>query len=705
MNPRLQLLLGVVALPSAAALDNGLGLTPQMGYNSWYDLMCSASMNETTIQATADALVLTGLAGVGYTYVNLDDCYIKSRSADGVEKGAVQGKGTLLPDPATFPSGMRALGDYIHAVSPCIRPDALPTCNHSATAGLMFGVYTDRGPKTCAMRPAAEGHEAQDAMTYANWTADYVKEDSCNAPTDHAAALAQYGLMSKSLNATGRPMFFSLCGWNAWYAEAATAQIANSWRIGPDDSNWPGIIKNIDIMAGLAAFAGPKRGWNDPCLLLSVDWTGKQLVTERQSRAQMSLWAVMAAPLLISGSVLRMTNYTLETYLNKDVISVNQDPLGIQGKRIAGVALAGCKSDCTNIWSRPLKGNGNPGTNAVVFLNTGKATADIHCDHACWAAAGYSAADFPLEATDMWGGPWERIEAPDYTANAVEMEGGVRMLKVQKIPDVSKFHLKLPHCTDGDAIASPFHADWLPPPSVPAVMPTTVKLCWDAFGLHFKGNATDDNIYNSATNCNDPTFSMGDVMEVFVSPVAKISDTPTTYLELDTAAVSGALWGMLASNDVRPGPNKHQGLNVGGDTETLSCDKLSAPDTCTSTGNSSGTPCDLGSALAACMFSCTGANTFVHGMTTSVSQGAGWWADHLKVPWAMFPSEVPKQSDMPMYKFLRLNLYRYDYNNDGPLPSGTADPNCKGEFSIGNDEIMQKLPLKSVIFIQKVLFI
>ena len=210
-------------------------------------------------------------------------------------------------------------------------------------------------------------------------------------------------------------------------------------------------------------------------------------------------------------------------------------------------------------------------------------------------------------------------------------------------------------------------------------MPTSVKLCWDAFGLHFKGNATDDNVYNSATNCNDPPFSDGDVMEVFVSPVRKLSDTPSTYLELDTAAVSGALWGMLTSNPVRPGPDKHTSLGVGGDTQTLSCDKLSSPEICTSTGNASGMPCDLGAALNACLFSCTGANTFVHGMTVSVSQGDGWWADHLKIPWAIFPSDVPPQQagkGLPMYKYLRLNLYRYDYNNDGP--NGPSPPDCRG---------------------------
>ena len=123
-------------------------------WNSWYDLGCSAAMNESTVRATADALVANGLADKGFKYVNLDDCYVKSRLPNG----------TLVPDPLTFPSGMRSLGNYIHNVS------------------MLFGVYTDRGPMTCAGRPAAQGFEAVDAATYANWTVDYLKEDSVRRP-------------------------------------------------------------------------------------------------------------------------------------------------------------------------------------------------------------------------------------------------------------------------------------------------------------------------------------------------------------------------------------------------------------------------------------------------------------------------------------------------------------------------------------------
>ena len=227
-------------------------------------------------------------------YLNLDDCYIKSRDSSGV----------LQPDPKTFSKGMKSLGDYAHS------------------KGMKFGVYTDRGTLTCGGRPAAQGHEVQDAKTYASWGVDYLKEDSCHASSDHSMAFKQYGAMRDALNATGRPILFSLCGWNAWYAPVGKT-LGNAWRTGPDDSNWNGVIKNIDILAPLSQYAGP-GGWNDPCLLLSQDWSGKMIMSELQIKAQFSMWAVVSAPLLISGSVVHMTPETLATYSNKKVIAVNQ---------------------------------------------------------------------------------------------------------------------------------------------------------------------------------------------------------------------------------------------------------------------------------------------------------------------------------------------------------------------------------------------
>ncbi|CAJ1371411.1 unnamed protein product [Effrenium voratum] len=301
----------LLAVP-AATLDNGLARTPQMGYNSWYDLECSEAMNETTLRRVADAMVAKGLVTLGYRYLNLDDCWAKSRD----------GSGQLVADQAKFPSGtLKPLADYVHS------------------KGLLFGTYTDRGELTCAGRPGAARHEEIDAQTYAAWGVDYLKEDSCNASTDHETAFAEYGRMRDALNASGRPVLFSLCGWNSWYAPVGR-QLGNSWRIGPDDTNWPGILQNIDAMSGLERYAGP-GGWNDPCLLLSATWSRTLRVTALQTRAQFSMWAVLAAPLLISGSVLDMEDETLATYSNEEIIAVNQDPAGHQGFRVLGGKLSG----------------------------------------------------------------------------------------------------------------------------------------------------------------------------------------------------------------------------------------------------------------------------------------------------------------------------------------------------------------------------
>lgn len=164
------------------------------------------------------------------------------------------------------------------------------------------------------------------------------QEDSCNAASDHETAFAEYALMRDGLNATGRPIFFSLCGWNAWYAAVGGA-LGNSARIGQDDSNWGGILVNIDDMAPLWPYSGPGYA-NDPCLLLGAASDGSQTVTELQSRAQFSMWAVLRAPLLLSQSVVNMTASRLATYSNAEVIGVSRDTLGRQGLRLKGGALS-----------------------------------------------------------------------------------------------------------------------------------------------------------------------------------------------------------------------------------------------------------------------------------------------------------------------------------------------------------------------------
>jgi len=174
--------------------------------------------------------------------------------------------------------------------------------------------------------------------------------------------------MRDSLNKTGRPIFFDLCGWNDWYAPVG-ATLGNEWRIGPDDSNWPSIITNINIDANLAQYAGP-GGWNNPCLLLGNNVDGSPLITETQSRTQFNMWSVLAAPLMLSQNIRNISSFLIETYTNIEVIAVDQDPLGKQGTRIVGGILSLSSTNTlnsTNVWARPL----HDGSFAVVFLNIG----------------------------------------------------------------------------------------------------------------------------------------------------------------------------------------------------------------------------------------------------------------------------------------------------------------------------------------------
>lgn len=346
------------------------------------------------MRRVADKMVDLGLDRLGYRYLNLDDCWAKGRREDG----------SVYADNATFPSGgLKELADYVHS------------------KGLLLGTYTDRGTKTCAKRPGSAGYEEIDAQTYANWGLDYVKEDSCFAGKDHDVAFNQYSKMRDALNATGRPMLFSICGWSAWYAPVGRS-LGNAFRTGPDDKTWGGVLKNIDILPGLEQYAGP-GGWNDPCLLRSRSWTGKQQVSELQSRAQFSMWAIIAAPLLISGSLFQMTPHTLETYTNEDVIRVNQDPLGRAGTRIMGGPLA---HGASNVWARPL----TDGSHALVFINTNSTAVNVTCDRDCFATIGIYPGD-RLSVRDLWAAS----DLPDVTeatltASALEPHGGHLMVRV-----------------------------------------------------------------------------------------------------------------------------------------------------------------------------------------------------------------------------------------------------------------------------------
>ncbi|KAB1217593.1 Alpha-galactosidase [Morella rubra] len=299
-------------------LDNGLAQTPQMGWNSWNFFACD--INETVIKETADALVSTGLADLGYVYVNIDDCWsaVKRNSED-----------QLVPDPKTFPSGIKALADYVHA------------------KGLKLGIYSDAGIFTCQVRPGSLYHENDDAELFASWGVDYLKYDNCyNLGIEPQK---RYPPMCDALNATGRTIFYSICEWGVDDPALWARKVGNSWRTTDDiNDTWASMTIIADLNDKWAAYAGP-GGWNDPDMLE----VGNGGMAYQEYRGHFSIWALMKAPLLVGCDVRNMTAETYEILTNKEVIAVNQDSLGVQGRKVHSTGTDGCRQ----VWAGPLSGN------------------------------------------------------------------------------------------------------------------------------------------------------------------------------------------------------------------------------------------------------------------------------------------------------------------------------------------------------------
>jgi alpha-galactosidase len=353
------LALALVAASPAAALDNGLARTPPMGWNPWHHFGCQVS--EALVREAADAIAANGMREAGYRYVVIDDCWQGERAAD----GAIQA------DPARFPSGMKALADYVHA------------------RGLRFGLYSDAGSRTCQGRPGSLGHEIQDARTYAAWGVDFLKYDWCYAAGLDAPAA--YARMRDALAATGRPILFSICEWGLSDPARWAPSVGNMWRttgdivaafqrtpvwrpqhrpnasgalVGPLAEMNPGVLETLDRQAGLSRFAGP-GGWNDPDMLE----VGERGLSLDEQRAQFALWAVLAAPLIAGNDVRAMTPEVRDILLDPEVIAIDQDPAGAAGDRVR-------RYGDIDIWARPLAGGGR----AVALLNRGPAPLSITVD-------------------------------------------------------------------------------------------------------------------------------------------------------------------------------------------------------------------------------------------------------------------------------------------------------------------------------------
>ena len=343
------------------ALDNGLARTPPMGWNSWNKFACKG-INEKVVRETADAMASNGMKDAGYQFVVIDDCWQTGRDA----------AGNIVADPERFPSGIKALADYIHG------------------KGLKFGIYTDAGTMTCAKRTGSIGHEYQDAKQYANWGVDYLKEDWCNTlPGQNSES--SYTLMRNALAESGRPIVFSICEWGSTKPWLWAGPIGNLWRSTGDiqdcwdckkDWGGNGVVQILDLMNGLESYAGPGH-WNDPDMLE----VGNGGMTKEEYRAHFSMWAMFSAPLLAGNDISNMTADTKEILLNKDVIAIDQDPLGRQGHRVK-------KTGDLEVWSKQLQDGGR----AVALLNRGPAAAKISV---AWTDIGYPDA-ISASVRDLW---------------------------------------------------------------------------------------------------------------------------------------------------------------------------------------------------------------------------------------------------------------------------------------------------------------
>ncbi|MFB7927787.1 NPCBM/NEW2 domain-containing protein [Streptomyces sp. NPDC056039] len=290
--------------------QDGLAQTPPMGFNNWNATHCGPEFNEQLIKNTADLFVSKGLKDAGYEYINLDDCWAQPRR---------DRNGKLVPVPERFPNGMKALAEYVHS------------------KGLKIGIYTSAGTKTCDRPrgfPGALGHEKSDAMQFAEWGIDYLKYDNCN--NNGIDAEKRYQDMGNALKeaseATGHPIVYSVCEWGEnkpW--EWANGVGGHLWRTTYDIlDNWDAMLRNAKQTLPLARYAGPGR-WNDPDMLE----VGNGGMTDTEYRTHFSLWSIMAAPLLIGTDLRKATPATYEILGNREVIAVDQDPLGVQGSVVS----------------------------------------------------------------------------------------------------------------------------------------------------------------------------------------------------------------------------------------------------------------------------------------------------------------------------------------------------------------------------------
>jgi alpha-galactosidase len=363
--------------------DNGLARTPPMGWNSWNHFGCDVSAK--LIRDVADAMVASGMRDAGYQYVTIDDCWQVSRDAQGV----------IVADPVRFPGGIKPVADYVHS------------------RGLRFGIYTDAGRRTCEGRPGSFGHEELDARTYAQWGVDFVKIDWCNA--EGIDARTQYTKLRDALLASGRPIVFSICEWGSNRPWEWAPSVGNLWRTTDDiEDRWNSVLTIVNLSSQYWHVARP-GAWNDPDMLE----VGNGGMTDDEYRAHFSLWAMMAAPLTAGNDLRAMTDSTRQAaatraiLLNKDVIAVDQDSLGVQG-----IIVESSPPDL-QMWVKPLA----DGSRAVLLFNRASVPAAMTAD---WRRIGLGAKQ--ARVRDLWTHRDSTGVGDRYTATVPSH--GVVMLRV-----------------------------------------------------------------------------------------------------------------------------------------------------------------------------------------------------------------------------------------------------------------------------------
>jgi alpha-galactosidase len=325
------LLAGVLCVLAARptwAQEQNAAATPPMGWNSWNHF--AERVDDRGVRAAADALVASGMKNAGYVYINIDDTWEAGRDAQG-----------FIQPNQKFPD-MKALGDYVHS------------------KGLKIGIYSSPAAKTCAGYEGSLGHEEQDAQSYAKWGIDYLKYDWCQSNGTREEMIAAYTKMHDALKKAGRPIVLSLCeyGWNKVW-EWGPSVGGNLWRTTGDITDQYRVMADIGFgQNGLEKFAGPGH-WNDPDMLE----IGNGGMNEDEYRTHMSLWAILAAPLIAGNDLTRMTPFTVELLTNREVIAVDQDALGKQGYRIS-------QEGPFEIWMKPLA----DGSKAIGLFNRQRST-------------------------------------------------------------------------------------------------------------------------------------------------------------------------------------------------------------------------------------------------------------------------------------------------------------------------------------------